>query len=152
MPPKKPVAAKPSSKQQSSSSKKEQNSKTPKPGVISIASGTKVTNIVGSSESNTKAKAFYTKVTGSWPDRCCAQGCTNPAQHGGHVKVSGHGLITWYIIPVCQNPHNLPASDTTFLVKKTKAVEDDIKFTERAASWKHSIAKVANDLMKKLSV
>jgi hypothetical protein len=66
-----------------------------------------VTNIVGSSESSTRAKSHYLRNAGSWPEQCCAKGCKNNAVHGGHVKAN----MTWYIIPVCQNPHNLPASE-----------------------------------------
>jgi hypothetical protein len=100
-----------------------------------------VQNIIGSSESSTRAKAHYKKYA-DWPELCCAQGCKNTAIHGGHVKARGYGLFVWYIIPVCQNPHNLPASNTTFKVKKIVAVEDNVSFNERVLSWKHDLAKL----------
>ena len=113
------------------------------PQVIYLETGQEVKNIIGSSEATPGAKAFWERHAGrGWPANCCAKYCKNRAEHGGHVKLVGGGerhYWTWFIVPVCRNPHNLPGSDTRFAVcAGTVAVEDErADFQTHVKSWGH---------------
>lgn len=87
--------------------------------IIKLAAGTKVKNILGSSEGPVKpsAKQFWTNAIAlqgqatKWPLHCCIQGCKNQAVHGSHVKIRALSTwgYQWYLIPTCPK-HNRGAS------------------------------------------
>jgi hypothetical protein len=37
---------------------------------------------------------------------CCAFGCSNSAEVGGHIQKRGVNDNSWYIIPICKNCNN----------------------------------------------
>ncbi|KAF5836174.1 hypothetical protein DUNSADRAFT_6326 [Dunaliella salina] len=106
-----------------------------------FSSGTMVRNTLGTSKSEIpNKKAFYMKVVGHWPQICAAQGCSNPAQAGGHCKNLPAGM-DWWIIPVCQSPHNKGGDNSEFRVDRVVAVKDDVSWERRVQSWEADVNK-----------
>lgn len=86
--------------------------------ILKLASGTRVQNILGSSEGVIKpsAKQYWAKaialqgVRTAWPARCSIHGCSAAATHGSHVKIRAHSAWGWFVIPACPK-HNRGASN-----------------------------------------
>ena len=115
------------------------------PQSLILSKGKTVQNILGSSKGSKGAKSYYEKSE-CWPDHCTARGCTEEANHGGHVKITdGRHIWAWYIIPVCRG-HNKPASNTRFVVQKgTIAVKDERpNFLVHVKSWVHNAKHIFN--------
>lgn len=71
-----------------------------------------------------------------WPEICCGVGCDKNATDGGHVKIHTKSSCDWYIVPVCHDPHNLAASNVSFVPEAgTWAVEDPAEFTANVKTW-----------------
>ena len=86
--------------------------------ILRLAAGTRVQNILGSSEGIIKpsAKQYWAKaialqgVRAAWPACCSIRGCSNAATHGSHVKIRAHSTWGWYLIPACPR-HNRGANN-----------------------------------------
>jgi hypothetical protein len=115
---------------------------------VQLQVGDEVNTIVGSTKDEFKERTGQTgtkhwkdvmaknKPEVVWPEICCAIGCDKKAVNGGHVKIHCESSGTWYIVPVCRDPHNLAASNVSFVPRAgTWAVEDPADFCEHIETW-----------------
>lgn len=120
----------------------------PNPEVKVFARARKLTHLLGTSAHRPSSGQRCSWI-GFWrahcgqaaPHVCCEAGCSAPAAHGAHVKLSSSALRSatlkwrWWLVPCCAR-HNPSGSCATFTAKRgTVAVEVEVDPITRMTTW-----------------
>lgn len=91
----------------------------------------KVKNLNGTSQNICKCGSWlqhWKNFGSSMTDDCVANGCSNKAEVGGHVKMGNPSSMGWYIVPLCKSC-NGKLGQELYIADNTELVSANISET-----------------------